>query len=139
MRHFMIGALAVLAVAAIGTGALVARAQPAPPTTGVDGPPPPGQPEQMGRMMRAHRWHESREHRRTFALIHRQRDRQLAPADVQKIAEAFLLWNGNHSWKVIDVAPLSDGSVGFAIATPEGSVIARFAMDPHSGRVTRTG
>ena len=41
---------------------------------------------------------------RTFALIYRQQDRQLGPPDVQKIAEAFLLWNGNHSWKVIDVA-----------------------------------
>ena len=41
----------------------------------------------------------------TFALVYRQEDRKLTPPDVQKIAEAFLLWNGNHSWKVVDVAP----------------------------------
>ena len=40
------------------------------------------------------------------------------PPDVQKIAEAFLLWNGNHTWKVVDVAPTSDGAIGFALATP---------------------
>ena len=93
--------------------------------------------------MRAQRWREMREHGLvtpgTFALVYRQEDRQLAPADVQKIAEAFLLWRGNHTWKVVNVAPASDGTVGFALATPEGSVIARFTMDPHSGRVTRTG
>ena len=44
-------------------------------------------------------------------------DRKLTPPDVQKIAEAFLLWNGNHSWKVIDVAPAPDGTIGFALAT----------------------
>ena len=82
---------------------------------------------------------EGRPAPRTFALVYRQQDRALAPADVQKIAEGFLLWNGNHTWKVVDVAPAADGSIGFALATPEGSVIARFAMDPHSGRVTRAG
>ena len=34
---------------------------------------------------------------RTFALIYPQQDRNLTPPDVQKIAEAFLLWRGNHS------------------------------------------
>ena len=58
---------------------------------------------------------------------------------MQKIAEAFLLWNGNHTWKVIDVAAASDGAIGFSLATQEGSVIASFTMDPHSGRVTRIG
>ena len=76
---------------------------------------------------------------RTFALIYPQEDRELTPPDVQKIAEAFLLWRGNHSWKVVDVAPAADGGIGFALATQEGSVIARFTMDPHSARVTRTG
>jgi hypothetical protein len=97
----------------------------------------------MGWMMRAHHWREMREHGPvapgTFALVYRQQDRQLSPADVQKIAEAFLLWRGNHTWKVVEVAQATDGMVGFAIATPEGSVIARFTMDPHSGRVTRSG
>ena len=74
---------------------------------------------------------------RTFALIYRQQDRQLAAADVQKIAEAFLLWNGNHAWKVTDVAATADGPIGFSLATPEGSVVAKFTMDPHSARITR--
>ena len=75
---------------------------------------------------------------RSFALVYPQADRKLTPPDVQKIAEAFLLWHGNHSWKVVEVAATSDGAIGFALATPEGSVIARFTMDPHSGRVTRS-
>ena len=50
---------------------------------------------------------------RNFALVYRQADRQLAPADVQKIAEAFLLWNGNHTWKVTDVAATDAGPIGF--------------------------
>ena len=65
----------------------------------------------------------------------RERQRiKLAPADlsvreVQKIAEAFLLWNGNHSWKVLNAKP--DGDViGFDLATADGSVIAHFTMDP---------
>jgi hypothetical protein len=91
-----------------------------------------------------HRMREWREGRRpippgTFALVYRHEDRQLAPPDVQKIAEAFLLWNGNHTWKVVNVAAAADGSIGFSLATQEGSVIASFTMDPHSGRVTRTG
>ena len=142
MRRLILGALAALTIGGAGAGALIANAQPAPPPVAVDGPPP-GQPQRMGSMMRAHRWQEMRERGPvppgTFTLVYRQQDRQLSPADVQKIAEAFLLWRGNHSWKVVDVAPASDGSVGFAVATPEGSVIARFTMDPHSGRVTRTG
>ena len=68
-----------------------------------------------------------------------QADRQLAPADVQKIAEAFLLWNGNHTWKVGNVAATSDGPIGFSVATPEGSVVAKFTMDPHTGKITRVG
>ena len=76
---------------------------------------------------------------RTFALIYQQEDRNLTPPDVQKIAEAFLLWRGNHTWKVVEVAPTADGGIGFALATQDGSVIARFTMDPHSARVTRTG
>ena len=76
---------------------------------------------------------------RTFALVYPQEDRKLTPPDVQKIAEAFLLWHGNHTWKVVEVAPTADGAIGFALATQEGSVIARFTMDPHTARVTRTG
>jgi hypothetical protein len=74
-----------------------------------------------------------------FALIYRQQDRALTPPDVQKIAEAFLLWNGNHSWKVIDTATTPDGLIGFSLATGDGSVIAKFTMDPHTARLTRIG
>ncbi len=75
---------------------------------------------------------------RIVALVYPQADRNLSAADVQKIAEAFLLWHGNHTWKVVEVAPAADGTIGFALATQEGSVIARFAMDPHTGQVART-
>ena len=142
MRKSILGALVALAIAGTGTGVLIANAQPASPPAGQDGAAPPHMPG-MGRMMRAQRWREARGQRpqgqRTFALIYRAADRQLSPADVQKIAEGFLLWNGNHTWKVVDVAAAQDGSVGFALATGDGSVIARFTMDPHSGRVTRAG
>lgn len=74
-----------------------------------------------------------------FALVYRHEDRALTPADVQKIAEAFLLWNGNHTWKVIDTAPTSSGLIGFSLATPDGSVIAKFTMDPHTAHLTRVG
>ncbi len=76
---------------------------------------------------------------RPFALIYRQPDRELSPADVQKIVEGFLLWNGNHAWKVTDVAPTTDGPIGFSLATPDGSVVAKFTMDPHSGQIARVG
>ena len=107
-------------------------------------PPAPGgwthggpHPGPMGWM---HRW---REHHRpiapgTFALVYRQADRNLTPPDVQKIAEAFLLWNGNHTWKVVDVAAASDGAIGFA--WQRGGLGDRPLHDgPHSGRVTRAG
>ncbi len=140
MRNTLLAAAAAFVVGGATVGSLISYAQPAPAAgagAAVDGPGRP-HPGPMGWM---HRW---REHHRpiapgTFALVYRQADRNLTPPDVQKIAEAFLLWNGNHTWKVVDVAATSDGAIGFALATQEGSVIARFTMDPHSGRVTRAG
>lgn len=89
-----------------------------------------------GRMHADHEEH--REMMRAFALVHRSEDRKLTPPDVQKIAEAFLLWNGNHTWKVINVA--RDGEViGFDLAAAEGGVIARFTMDPKTGKLKRRG
>jgi hypothetical protein len=76
---------------------------------------------------------------RTFALLYHMDDRQLTAPEVQKIAEAFLLWNGNRTWKVTEVAAGPDGKIGFAFATADGSVIARFTMDSKTGRMTRTG
>ena len=142
MRKTILGAVAVLAIGVTGAGVLIADAQPAPPPAAQDVSPQPARPHWMG-WMRGQQSRTARERRlgglRTFALVYRQEDRKLAPADVQKIAEGFLLWNGNHSWKVVEVVPAPDGSIGFALATSDGSVIARFAMDPHSGRVTRAG
>jgi len=138
MRRTILTLLAGMIIGGFAAGALLAQAQPPPP--GMGGPPwrphwmrwmgrgpeGPGGPGGPGMM-------------RTFALVYPQDDRKLAPPDVQKIAEAFLLWRGNHTWKVVEVAPASDGAIGFALATQEGSVIARFTVDPHTGRVTRTG
>jgi hypothetical protein len=142
MRKSILGALVVLAIGGTGAGVLIANAQPAPSPAAQDVAPPPNRPHWLG-WMRGQHLRAIRDGRRVgpgpFALVYRQSDRQLAPADVQKIAEGFLLWNGNHSWKVVDVAPSPDGLIGFALATSDGSVIARFAMDPHSGRVTRSG
>jgi hypothetical protein len=141
MRKTILTAVAVLAIGGATAGTLIANAQPAPQAGSAPDTGPP--PHWMAWMHRMHEW-RGREGRgpiapMTFALVYPQTDRQLTPPDVQKIAEAFLLWNGNHTWKVIDVAPASDGAIGFALATQDGSVIARFAMDPHSGRVTRAG
>ncbi len=138
MRKTVVAAIGGAVLGAVATGAVLAIAQPAP-----DMGPAAGQgPGFEGRMM--HRMHEWREGHRpvapgTFALIYRQSDRQLTAPDVQKIAEAFLLWNGNHTWKVTSVAAASDGGIGFSLTTPEGSVVARFTMDPHTGHVTRAG
>jgi hypothetical protein len=148
MRQTLLVAAAAFVVGGIATGAVLSQAQPPSqqqvPSQQMDGASPP-----------AHRWmggwghhhHGMQAHgggmrwggMRASALIYRQPDRNLAPADVQKIAEAFLLWNGNHTWKVTDVAPTADGPVGFSLTTPEGSVVAKFTMDPHTGRIARVG
>ena len=73
---------------------------------------------------------------RQFALVYPTADRALSGPDVQKIAEAFLLFNGNHSWKVTDLTEQPD-SVRFAFATPDGTAIAHFAMDRHTARPQR--
>jgi hypothetical protein len=143
MRQTLLAAAAAFVIGGVVTGAVLSQAQPAPPPIQEtdSGPthlgPHPG--------MMGWRHHMMREgmggmrNLRTFALVYRQEDRNLAPADVQKIAEAFLLWNGNHTWKVSNVAPTTDGPIGFSLTTPEGSVVAKFTMDPHSGRIQRIG
>jgi hypothetical protein len=149
MRHPAMIAAAAFLAGGIATGAVLSYAQPAPgtpPPAGQMGGPPPGGP------MGGHPWMHWMHHRgdmmhaagpahgmRAFALIYRQKDRALTPPDVQKIAEAFLLWNGNHTWKVTDVATTSDGLIGFSLATGDGSAIAKFTMDPHTARLTRVG
>jgi hypothetical protein len=137
MRKTILTALAVLAIGGAATGLVVAQAQPAPPAPDAGGPPPQ---RGMGWMHRGHDWQQRggmMQRLRAFALVYPQKDRKLTPPDVQKIAEAFLLWHGNHDWKVVNVAPTADGPIGFALATQDGSVIARFTMDPHTAEVER--
>jgi hypothetical protein len=133
--------LAMLAATALAGGimfaGIAADAQPAPGAPPMEHPSPmqpgPMHPDWMhgpGGMRALH------QRLRQFALIFPAADRALTGADVQKIAEAFLLWNGNHSWKVTDVAEEPD-RVTFAFATPDGTVIARFAMNRHTGRPHR--
>ena len=140
MRKVILAATAAIIITGSVAGVLVAEAQPAPPPAAM-GDGPPHHPGWMGWMRHEHEGPPGRmmHMMRTFALVYTQQDRKLTPPDVQKIAEAFLLWHGNHSWKVVNVAPASDGAIGFSLATQEGSVIASFTMDPHSGRVIRTG
>ena len=134
MRQTLLAAAAAFVIGGIATGAALSQAQPAPPVQTDGTPPPPG----MGwaHHMREGMMHHRPFNRHAFALIYRQKDRQLAPADVQKIVEGFLLWNGNHTWKVINVKPEGD-VIGFDLATPENSVIAHFTMDPKTGRPAR--
>ncbi len=151
MRQTLLAAAAAFVIGGIATGAVLSQAQPAPPAvqetpSGPDhldpdhqGQHPDGHPGMMG--SRHHMMHEAMRKRqqdlRRLALVYRQQDRNLAPADVQKIAEAFLLWNGNHTWKVGDVAPTADGPIAFSLTTAEGSVVAKFTMDPHTARIQR--
>ena len=73
---------------------------------------------------------------REFSLVYPAPDRALSGPDVQKIAEAFLLFNGNHTWKVTEVTE-EPNRVTFAFATPDGTAIAHFAMDRHTARPER--
>ena len=161
--HLTLAAAAFVA-GGITTGALLSYAQPPPatapgasPAVTADDPSAPPGPD--GRRFADGGWMHWRHHppgpppagmrdgqpfaggpvegMRAMALVFRQEDRALTPADVQKIAEAFLLWNGNHTWKVIDIAARPDGRIGFTLATSDGSPIAKFVMDPHTARLTR--
>jgi hypothetical protein len=144
MRQTILAAAAAFVIGGIATGAVLSQAQPAPPPAQqVDGTPAPGPGHHwMGGWghhhgQEMHAWKHHHGNMNPFALVYRQHDRQLAPADAQKIVEGFLLWNGNHTWKVTGVATTTDGAIGFNLATQEGSVIAKFTMDPHSGRIQR--
>jgi hypothetical protein len=148
MRKLLLAAIAVVSLGGLGAASLLtqAGAQPAPPPMPGDPPPVAGAPPargggwRMGPHPGGPGWHhEAMQRMRTFALLYHPDDRHLTPPDVQKIAEGFLLWNGNHTWKVVDVAAGADNQIGFALATAEGSVIARFNMDAKTGRVTRLG
>jgi hypothetical protein len=146
MRQTFIAAAAAFVMGGIALGAVLSQAQPVPPPAQqLEEGAPPQQGGHWAGGWGHHRGPEEahwRHHglgRGPFALIYRQKDRQLAPADVQKIVEGFLLWNGNHTWKVADVAATAEGPISFSLATQEGSVIAKFTMDPHTGRIKRIG
>ncbi len=164
MHKTIVTAIAAFILGSITTGVLIARAQQAGPAGAPPMPPPiagpvaggpPGGPgggamargpwmardgmDGGGWGARMHDHHGGRMGMmRAFALVLRAEDRKLTPPDVQKIAEAFLLWNGNHTWKVINAAPYGD-AIGFDFATAEGAVIAHFTMDPKTARVKRVG
>ena len=147
MRSPIMTAVAAFVAGGLATGAALSFAQQTPPQGG----PHPGGPMMAEHGPGAHgpwgmRWmhHHGMQGGpvgglRAFALVYRQQDRALTPADVQKIAEAFLLFNGNHTWKVTDVAATADGKVGFSMAAGDGTVIAKFTMDPHTAKLTRVG
>lgn len=143
MRKTLLAAAAAFVIGGASIGSLISYAQPAPPPPGPAGQPGaigPGWMHHPGPWRWMHHWREA--HRiiepGALALVFPHKDRNLSPSDVQTIAQAFLLWRGNHTWKVVNVAPTSDGQIGFALATENGSVIATFTMDPHTGHVTRT-
>jgi len=154
MRRLLLAATAAASIAGFAAGCLLtqAGAQPAPPPGGpmpggtMAGAPPAAGPPAFGGWRAGPRpggpgWQrQAMMHRaRTFGLLYHMDDRQLTGPEVQKIAEAFLLWNGNRTWKVTEVAASPDGKIGFAFATTDGGVIARFTMDSKTGRVTRVG
>ena len=152
MRKMIVTAVAAFAMGGISTGVFLAQAQTAaPPPDGPRdgmmargpgmgpgmGPGGPGMGDRMGERMGEHHGHHG-DMMRVFALVPRAEDRKLTPPDVQKIAEAFLLFQGNHTWKVVNVANAGD-VIGFDFATADGSVITHFTMDPKTGRLNRPG
>ncbi|MDE2516559.1 MAG: hypothetical protein KGL12_11075 [Rhodospirillales bacterium] len=136
-------ALAAATAIGVGSAGLVVRANAEPPPPPPAGAPHPGGPHWGPGMMHPHWMHHHGMRPMfepgTFALLFHPADRQLTTADVQKIAEGFLAWNGNHSWKVVDVKADGDREIGFSFAASDGTVIAKFDIDRHSGRIKRIG
>jgi hypothetical protein len=137
----MMAVIAALLIGGTAAGAFVPPASAQPPTVQGEGAPPGamGHPWQHPGPQGMHGMHGPRGWWRTWSLLYHPDDRALTAPDVQKIAEAFLLWNGNRTWKVTDVSETQDNKVAFAFATQEGSVVARFTMDRKTGRVNRVG
>ncbi|MDE2580101.1 MAG: hypothetical protein KGL52_00550 [Rhodospirillales bacterium] len=145
-KSTVLAAAAALAIAGGSAGVLVAHAAPPPP-------PPPGPAGGPGFGPHGHGgWHHRWAHRGpegwrhhrlvapgTFALLYHPANREITVADAQDIATGFLRWNGNHSWKVVDVKQLSDNDIGFAYATADNSVIARFTINSRTGQIRRVG
>jgi hypothetical protein len=145
MRNVLLAATAITLLGGVTAMNLFTHAG-AQPVSQMANDPPPTVPDGSGgsrgwgtrpRAFMLHR--DAMERVRTFSLLFRPADRHLTPADVQKIAEAFLLWNGNHTWKVVNVGQGTDDAINFSIAVPDGTVIASFAINSKTGQVTRTG
>lgn len=137
MRKTVLAAFLPLALAA---GGGVALAQPAaPPPQAAGGPAGWHGNHHHHRFGRMHRHRPTLFAPGTFALFHPPANRQLDPAGVREIAQAILLWNGQHDWKVTDVKPLGNDRIGFAYAAQDGTVIARFAVNGATGRIARVG
>ncbi len=154
MRKLTLAALAAASVAAAGAltlsslaSAQTAASPPAPPPPGA-AMPMPGMPMWMhgnargpGQRgwMRGGEMREALFHRlRAWGLFHRPADLALTPDDVKIIGEAILLRHGQHQWKVDDVTPNADHTVSFAFVTAHGDVVARFAINTETGRISRT-
>ena len=145
-KPLMIAATALTLAGAAGTAALAQSAPPPAPRTDAPTPPPPHPgPHWMG-MGGWHHHHGPGQHARfmpfapgTFRLFARQPDKHLSTADVQTIAQAILLWNGEHDWKVAQVQSGQNNQVTFTYAAQDGTVIAKFAIDQQTGRISRVG
>jgi len=144
-RTTVLAAAAALAIAGGSAGALVARAAPPPPPPGFAGGPGPHGPH--GGPGWHHWMHHGPGHWHhrplitpgTFALLFHPANREITTADAQAIATGFLRWNGNHTWKVVDVKPAADGKIDFSYATADNTVIASFTIDSRTGRIKRVG
>jgi hypothetical protein len=83
-------------------------------------------------------WMHHHDPMRMLGLFYPAEDRALTGSDVQKIAEAFLLLHGNHAWKITNVAQDAD-RITFAVTTAQNALVATFAMNRHTGHLSRTG
>jgi hypothetical protein len=135
MRKTLLAAFSALALSG-GALAWTAQAQPADDDMAPPPPPPPGAHGPAADWMH-HMPPGMIRHNRVGELIAPAEDRKLTGADVQKIAEAYLLWNGNRSWKVTNVTENQDNTVSFAYSTQSGDVVARFKIDRKTGHIDR--
>jgi hypothetical protein len=143
-RYCRTAALAAATAAVMGGAALAQPAPPpaeAPPVASADdrGPPP------WARGGRGHEHHGPRHaggpggpRGPLGGLIMPREDKQLTADEAVKIAEGFLLWMGERTWKIAN-ATQQDAVIAFDLTTADGSRIARFTMDRRTGRVQRVG
>lgn len=74
-----------------------------------------------------------------FAMFPRVEDKALTVPEVQKIAEGFLLFMGQRTWRVVEVRE-AGSAIEFGIAAAEGTpAFAKFKVDRKTGRPERIG